>query len=42
VIDAVGDDVEAALNELAPLGPEALIAQRRDRFLAIGREGLAS
>jgi acetyl-CoA carboxylase carboxyl transferase subunit alpha len=41
VIAAVGDAVEAALKELAPLGPAQLIAQRRERFLAIGREGLS-
>jgi acetyl-CoA carboxylase carboxyl transferase subunit alpha len=41
VIDAVGDAVEAALNELGKLDGVQLIAQRRDRFLAIGREGLS-
>jgi acetyl-CoA carboxylase carboxyl transferase subunit alpha len=42
VIEAVGDALEAALDELAPLDSAALVAQRRERFLAIGREGLAS
>jgi acetyl-CoA carboxylase carboxyl transferase subunit alpha len=42
VIATVGDAVEAALDELKDLDAEGLIAQRRDRFLAIGREGLAS
>jgi acetyl-CoA carboxylase carboxyl transferase subunit alpha len=41
VIEAVGDAVEAALNELSALDGEALIAQRRERFLAIGREAMA-
>lgn len=40
VIEAVGDAIEAALHELAPLDPAQLVAQRRERFLAIGREGL--
>jgi acetyl-CoA carboxylase carboxyl transferase subunit alpha len=42
VIAAVGDAVEAALDELKGLDADGLIAQRRERFLAIGREGLAS
>jgi acetyl-CoA carboxylase carboxyl transferase subunit alpha len=41
VIKAVGDAIEAALKELSVLDGAALIAQRRDRFLAIGREALA-
>jgi acetyl-CoA carboxylase carboxyl transferase subunit alpha len=42
VIGAVGDAVEAALDELREFDAAGLIAQRRERFLAIGREGLAS
>jgi len=37
----VGDAIEACLNQLANLTPEELRAQRKDRFYAIGREGLA-
>ncbi len=40
-IEAVGDAVDNALDELASYDSEALIKQRRDRFLAIGREGLS-
>ncbi|MGD2131882.1 MAG: acetyl-CoA carboxylase carboxyltransferase subunit alpha [Maricaulaceae bacterium] len=40
VITAVGDAVEAALDELSGLDAEALQTQRAERFLAIGREGL--
>lgn len=36
-IKAVGDTVDKELTRLARLTPEALRAQRRDRFLAIGR-----
>ncbi len=40
-VAAVGDAVESALDPLTALDGPALIAQRRARFLAIGREGLA-
>jgi acetyl-CoA carboxylase carboxyl transferase subunit alpha len=36
----VGDAVEAALLELEPLSPAALLRQRADRFYAIGTTGL--
>jgi acetyl-CoA carboxylase carboxyl transferase subunit alpha len=36
----VGDAVEAALGALEPLGPEALVRQRAERFYAIGSTGL--
>ncbi len=38
---AVGDAMERALFGLEDHAAQALIAQRRDRFLAIGREGLS-
>ncbi len=41
-IAAVGAAVARALDQLAPLSPAALRLQRRDRFYAIGRTGLAS
>jgi acetyl-CoA carboxylase carboxyl transferase subunit alpha len=37
----VGDAIESALAALAPLSAEELRKQRKDRFYAIGREGLA-
>ncbi len=40
-VAAVGDAIEAALEELSGLDAAGLIADRRARFLAIGREGLA-
>jgi acetyl-CoA carboxylase carboxyl transferase subunit alpha len=40
-VAAVGRAVEAALTPLLALSPEALRAQRREKFLAMGREGLA-
>jgi acetyl-CoA carboxylase carboxyl transferase subunit alpha len=40
-IARVGDAIEAALASLADLTPDQLRAQRKDRFYAIGREGLA-
>ena len=40
VIEAVGDGMESALKELDTLDAAALKEQRRERFLAIGREGL--
>jgi acetyl-CoA carboxylase carboxyl transferase subunit alpha len=39
-VAAVGRAVEAALTPLLALSPEALRAQRREKFLAMGREGL--
>ena len=38
VISAVGDTVEAALADLAPLEPALRRKRRRDKYLAIGRE----
>jgi acetyl-CoA carboxylase carboxyl transferase subunit alpha len=40
-IASVGQAVSAALAPLLDLDPAALIAKRRDKFLAMGREGLA-
>ncbi|MCG8440802.1 MAG: acetyl-CoA carboxylase carboxyltransferase subunit alpha [Caulobacterales bacterium] len=40
-LSAVGDAIELALDGLSGLDAEAVIEQRRERFLAIGREGLA-
>ncbi|KAA5606220.1 acetyl-CoA carboxylase carboxyltransferase subunit alpha [Roseospira marina] len=40
-IDAVGDALERHLQELLPLSGEAVRARRRERFLAIGRQGLS-
>jgi acetyl-CoA carboxylase carboxyl transferase subunit alpha len=37
----VGDAIEAALASLANLSPDELRTQRKERFYAIGREGLA-
>lgn len=39
VIDAVGRAIAAALPDLLALRPEALLAQRREKFLAMGRLG---
>ena len=39
VIDAVGRAITAALPDLLALRPEALLAQRREKFLAMGRLG---
>ena len=36
-IKATGDAIEEELRALLPLSPEALRAQRAERFLAIGR-----
>jgi acetyl-CoA carboxylase carboxyl transferase subunit alpha len=38
-IAALGDAIEQALGELAPLAPEALRRDRRQKFLAMGRLG---
>jgi acetyl-CoA carboxylase carboxyl transferase subunit alpha len=40
-IQAVGDAVEEELRGLSNMGPDQLIAQRADRFYAIGRKGMA-
>ena len=40
-IQKVGDAVEKALDQLAGMAPDDLRAQRKERFYAIGREGLA-
>jgi acetyl-CoA carboxylase carboxyl transferase subunit alpha len=40
-IARVGDAIEAALAGLSSMTPEELRAQRKERFYAIGREGLA-
>ncbi|WP_349369388.1 acetyl-CoA carboxylase carboxyltransferase subunit alpha [Salinarimonas sp.] len=38
VIQAAGNAIAAALADLAPLSPDAIRAQRADKFLAIGRK----
>jgi acetyl-CoA carboxylase carboxyl transferase subunit alpha len=40
-VQAVAAAIEAQLRPLLELGPEALRAQRREKFLAMGREGVA-
>jgi acetyl-CoA carboxylase carboxyl transferase subunit alpha len=40
-IARVGDAIEAALDGLSSMTPDELRAQRKERFYAIGREGLA-
>ncbi len=40
MVGEVGDAIEKALKKLEKLDGDALVAQRRERFLAIGREGL--
>lgn len=40
-IERLGDAVESSLRELDQLSPEELKRQRREKFLAIGRVGLA-
>jgi acetyl-CoA carboxylase carboxyl transferase subunit alpha len=40
-IRAVGDAIDSALRDLGGLGGDALRANRRDKFLAMGREALA-
>jgi acetyl-CoA carboxylase carboxyl transferase subunit alpha len=40
-IEKVGDAIEVQLKTLEGLSPDDLRAQRKDRFYAIGREGLA-
>jgi acetyl-CoA carboxylase carboxyl transferase subunit alpha len=38
-IEAVGEAVSAALDELAPFAPDTLRARRREKFLAMGQGG---
>lgn len=38
VVQAAGNAIAAALADLAPLSPDAIRAQRADKFLAIGRK----
>lgn len=40
MIAAVGDALEETLSGLTKLSPDAIKAQRRERFYAIGREGI--
>jgi acetyl-CoA carboxylase carboxyl transferase subunit alpha len=40
-IERVGDAIETALKTLDGMTPDDLRAQRKERFYAIGREGLA-
>ena len=40
-VDALGDAIEGALGELGDLPPEERRRLRREKFLAIGRQGLA-
>jgi acetyl-CoA carboxylase carboxyl transferase subunit alpha len=40
-MEKVGDAIEEALKGLAGLTPDDLRAQRKERFYAIGREGLS-
>jgi len=40
-LDSLGDRIEAALRKLTPLDGGTLRAKRRDKFLEIGRQGLA-
>lgn len=40
-MDKVGDAIETALQSLEGMKPDDLRAQRKERFYAIGREGLA-
>ena len=39
-VERLGDAVESAIQDLEALSPEELRKQRREKFLAIGREGL--
>ena len=41
VLAAVGDEIERALRELVPVPGGALRARRRDKFMRMGRCGLA-
>jgi acetyl-CoA carboxylase carboxyl transferase subunit alpha len=40
-IERLGDAIESAISELETLSPDELRAQRREKFLGIGRAGLA-
>ena len=40
-LDALGDRIEAALRRLTPLDGGTLRAKRRDKFLEMGRQGVA-
>ncbi|MSP48309.1 MAG: acetyl-CoA carboxylase carboxyltransferase subunit alpha [Alphaproteobacteria bacterium] len=40
-LDALGDRIEAALRRLTPLDGGSLKAKRREKFLEMGRQGLA-
>jgi acetyl-CoA carboxylase carboxyl transferase subunit alpha len=40
-MEKVGDAIEEALSTLQGMTPDDLRAQRKERFYAIGREGLA-
>lgn len=40
-LDALGDRIEVALRKLTPLDGGSLRARRRDKFLEMGRQGLA-
>ena len=40
-LDSLGDRIEAALRRLTPLDGGTLRAKRRDKFLEMGRQGLA-
>jgi acetyl-CoA carboxylase carboxyl transferase subunit alpha len=41
-IDAVGKQIDALLKELGKKKPEALVRDRREKFLAMGAKGLAA
>lgn len=41
-IKAVGKAIEAALKELAKKKPEALVKERRQKYLDLGSKGLAA
>jgi acetyl-CoA carboxylase carboxyl transferase subunit alpha len=41
-IDAVGKGIEAMLKELSGKKPDALIKDRRSKFLDMGSKGLAA
>jgi acetyl-CoA carboxylase carboxyl transferase subunit alpha len=40
-VERLGDAIEESLDELASLSPDELRRHRRQKFLAIGRAGLA-
>ena len=41
-VDAVGKAIEAMLKELSGKKPEALVRDRREKFLSMGAKGLAA